>query len=435
MRTHQAFRFALDPSPRVERALASHVGARRFVFNWGLALVKERLDARARGEDVAVPWTLPALRREWNQAKTTVAPWWPENSKEAYSSGLEGLAAALQNWFASRQGRRSGRRMGFPRFRKKGRGRESVSFTTGAIRVDDQSHVVLPRIGRVRTHEPTTALLKRLKAGTARILRATVSRQGGRWFVSFTCEVERVPSPSRRPHAVVGADAGIQHLAVLSTGEMIENPRPLQHALHQIARLNRELARRQPGSRGWEETRQRLARAHARVANIRRDAWHKLTTRLAKTYGTVVVETLNVEGMKQNRRLARAVADAALANLRRLLSYKCAWYGSSLVEADPFSPSSKRCSRCGVVKTTLPLWERTFRCDSCGLILDRDENAARNLAALAATVAGSGPETQNARGRNVRPAPEQAVPEEAGSRRETSPEDRYLRLVTSGCRE
>ncbi len=393
MKTLQAFRFALDPSPRVERALASHVGARRFAFNWGLALVKARLDVRARGEAVEVPWTLPALRREWNRAKEAVAPWWRENSKEAYASGLAGLAEALQNWSDSRKGRRRGRRMGFPRFRKKGRGRESVGFTTGAIRVDDKNHVVLPRIGRVRTHEPTTALRARIEAGTARILRATVSREGGRWYVSFTCEVERVSSTPRRPQAVVGADAGIRQLAVLSTGEMVANPRPLQNALHQMARLNRELARRHPGSRGWEETRRRLARTYARIANIRQDAWQKLTTRLAKTFGTVVVETLNVEGMKQNSRLARVVADAALAKRRRQLEYKCPWYGSRLVKADVFYPSSKRCSRCGVVKTTLPLWERTFRCDACGLVLDRDENAARNLAALVVAVAGSGPET------------------------------------------
>src|SRR5690606_19800362 len=176
MRVLQAYRFALDPTPRQERALASHVGARRFAFNWGLALVKERLEARARGEDVEVPWTLPALRREWNRQKHRVAPWWRENSKEAYSSGLDGLARALQNWSKSRQGERKGRRVGFPRFREKGRGRESVRFATGAIRVDDKSHVVLPRIGRVKTHEPTMALLRRIEAGTARILSATVAR-------------------------------------------------------------------------------------------------------------------------------------------------------------------------------------------------------------------------------------------------------------------
>ena len=407
---HQAFRFALDPSPRAARALASHVGARRFAFNWGLALVKERLEARKRGEPGEVPWTLEALRREWNRAKETVAPWWREHSKEAYSSGLEGLALALKNWSASKKGRRKGRKMGFPRFKKKGRGRESVSFTTGAIRVDDKSHVVLPRIGRVRTHEPTTALLEKLQAGK------TVGREGGRWFVSFTCAVEREPKTPWHPEAAVGVDAGLRHLAVLSTGERVPNPRPLKAARRKIARLNRELARRTPGSRNRDETRGRLARLHARVAHIRQDAWHKLTTRLARTYGTVVVETLNVAGMGRNRRLSRSVADAALAELRRQLAYKCAWYGSQLVVADRFWPSSKRCSHCGAVKADLPLWERVFRCSACGLVLDRDENAARNLAA----VAGSGPETLNARGRDVSPARMPAVPSEAGSRQQAT---------------
>lgn len=420
MMVHQAYRFALDPSPRAERALASHVGARRFAFNWGLALVKERLEARRRGEEVEVPWTLPALRREWNRQKEAVAPWWQENSKEAYSSGLEGLAKALENWSDSRKGRRKGRRMGFPRFRKKGRGRESVGFTTGAIRVDDKSHVVLPKIGRVRTHEPTTALLERIETKKARILRATVSREGGRWFVSFTCEVEREPKAPRLPGAAVGLDVGLRHLAVLSTGEQVPNPRPLKKALRKLARLNRELARRKPESKNREETRWRLARAHARVANIRRDALHKLTTRLACRYGTVVVEELNLAGMLRNRRLARAVADASLAEIRRQLAYKTVWYGSHLLKAERFYPSSKRCSRCGAVKEKLPLWVRTFRCDACGLVLDRDHNAALNLAALVAAVAGSGPETLNARGRGVRPAARRAVPEEAGSRRRES---------------
>jgi putative transposase len=403
MIVHQAYRFALDPSPRAARALASHVGARRFAFNWGLVLVKERLEARKRGEDVEVPWTLPALRREWNRAKETAAPWWRENSKEAYSSGLAGLAAALKNWSDSRKGRRSGRRVGFPRLRKKGRGRESVCFTTGAIRVDDKSPVVLPRIGRVRTYELTTALVEKIEAGKARILRATVSHEGGRWFVSFTCEVEREPKAPRFPDVAVGVDAGLRHLAVLSTGERVENPRPLKAALRRIARLNRELGRRKRGSQNYEETRRRLARAHSRVANIRRDVWNKLTTRLARTYGVIVVERLCVAGMRRNRCLARAVADAAPAELRRMLAYKCVWYGSRLVEADRFWPSSKTCSHCGAVKEKLPLWERTFRCGACGLVLDRDENAARNLAVLAAAVAGSGPETENARGRDVRP--------------------------------
>ncbi len=148
---------------------------------------------------------------------------------------------------------------------------------------------------------------------------------------------------------------------------------------------------------------------------------HQLTTRLARTYGAVVVEHLRLAGLVRNRRLSRALADAALAELRHQLAYKTAWYGSRLVEADPFYPSSKRCSRCGAVKAALPLWERTFRCGACGCVLDRDANAARNLAALAAAVAGSGPETENARGWDASPAVGRAIPEEAGSRRGARP--------------
>ncbi len=394
MQVLQAYKFALDPSDRAARALGSHVGARRFAFHWGLALVKERLDARSRGESVEVPWSMPALRREWNRAKAEAAPWWEENSKEAYSAGLDGLAQALRNWSQSRRGKRKGRRMGFPRFRKRGRGRESVRFTTGAIRVDDKSHVVLPRIGRVRTQEPTTALLARVEAGTARLVSATVCREGGRWFVSFTCEVERAARAQcpRQPDAVVGVDAGVCNLAVLSTGEVVPAPRPLRRAERRIARCNRRLARRQAGSRNREEAKAALRRAHARVAHIRQDVLHKLTTHLATTYGTVVVEHLNVSGMARGR-LAKSVYDAGMAGIRRQLRYKHVWYGGVLVESSVHYPSSKRCSACGAVKADLPLWERTYRCEACGMVLDRDLNASHNLAALAVAVAGSGPET------------------------------------------
>jgi putative transposase len=402
MRVLQAYRFALDPSPAIERACRAHVGAKRFAFNWGLALVQDRLGARRRGEPVTVPYTLPALRREWNQHKTVVAPWWPEHSKEAYSSGLDALARALKNHRESRQGKRKGRRLGFPAFRKKGQGRQSVRFTTGAIRVEDRTHIVLPRMGIMRTHEPTTALLDRVQDGRARILSATLSSEGGRWYVSFTCDVEREERGPASPDAVVGVDTGLRDLAVLSTGERIPAPRPLRAAERHVARANRELARRKPGSGHWNRTKQKLTQIHARCSHIRRDALHKLTRRLATTYGTFVVETLNVAGMMRGR-LAKSVADTGMAEIRRQLEYKHTWYGSTLIKAPQHYPSSKRCAQCGVVKTTLPWWVRVFHCEACGTVIDRDDNAAQNLAALVAAVAGSGPETQHARGRDVRP--------------------------------
>jgi putative transposase len=410
----QAYRFALDPTPRQRRALASHCGAARYAYNWGLQVVQQRLLLRRAGKDIEVPWTLPALRREWNRAKHEVAPWWPENSKEAYSSGLDGLARALGNWADSH----AGRRVGFPRPKRKGRPRDSCRFTTGQIKVlADRRHIQLPRMGALKTHESTRKLARRLEQGTARILSATVSRTADRWHVSFTVEVQRHIPAGNGKNTVVGVDAGVRHLAVLSTGMVIENPRALQRSQHKLRRLNRELARRRPHSRRRNQTRRRLARVHARTANLRHDALHKVTTTLATQYGTVVIEQLNLAGLIRNRRMARALSDAGLAGLRRQLTYKTGWYGCRLVVADRFYPSSRTCSACGWAKAKLTLAERTFNCEGCGLRLDRDMNAARNLAKLAEQVAQSGWETQNARGADHKPQPagQVALKREAGS--------------------
>jgi putative transposase len=427
MVVYQAYRFALDPTPRQRGRLASATGGARFAYNWGLGLVKQRLDERAAGQDVQVPWSLPELRREWNQAKQEAAPWWAENSKECYSSGLDALARALKNWADSRKGRRAGARVGFPHLKRKGRAREACRFTTGAIRVEpDRHHVVLPRLGRIRTHESTRKLARRLEQGTARILSASISRQGGRWFVSFGCQVQRAARSPRLRGTTIGVDVGVRHLAVLSNGEVVANPAPLQAAQRQLRRLNRQLARRQGPialdggtrvpSKGWRQTKQRLGRAHARLADLRRNSLHQLTSTLAGTYGTLVVEHLNVAGMLRNRRVARRVVDAGFGQLRRQLGYKTTWAGGVLVQADTFFPSSKTCSGCGYVKAKLPLSERIYRCERCGLVVDRDLNAARNLAQLVAdievvmaedlevaVVAGSGPETGNAREADTRP--------------------------------
>lgn len=405
MIVHQGYRFALAPTPRQQGALASHTGAARFAYNWGLQLVKQRMDQCSAGEQVQVPWTHAALRREWNSAKATVAPWWQDNSKEAYNSGLEALARGLKNWADARAGRRAGSPVGFPRSKRKGRGRESCRFTTGPMRVEaDRHHVTLPRLGRIRTHESTRKLARRVEGGTARILSATISRHAGRWYCSFTCEVQLTDRRPRQPTAAIGVDVGVKHLAVLSTGERAANPAPLAAALCRQRRLNRQLARRrgvrsvdgspQTPSAGWREARDQLARLHARVANLRGEALHQLTTRLAVTYGTVVVERLNVAGMVRQPRLARALADSGMGQVRRLLTYKCRWEGGRLLEADLFYPSSKTCSGCGMARAKLSLSERVFHCEACGLELDRDLNAARNLAALVEiAVAESGSET------------------------------------------
>ncbi|MEV4383716.1 IS607 family element RNA-guided endonuclease TnpB [Streptosporangium sp. NPDC049644] len=417
MRVHQAYRYALDPTPAQAAALFSHGGAARFAFNWALHQVKAALSQREAEKTYGVPaemltevpWSLYALRKLWNAAKDGVAPWWAENSKEAYNSGLDGVARGLKNWAASRKGTRAGRKIGFPRFRSKHRTTSACRFTTGTLRVEaDRRHVTLPRLGTIRTHESTRKLARHLERGTGRILSVTIRYEGGRWFVAFTCEIDRTQRTPSRPDAVVGVDLGVKHLAVLSTGRVVDNPEHHRGALRRLRRLNKQLARRsgphtpdggdrREPSRRWRRAKAALGKAHARVTGQRRDGLHRLTSKLAATYGTVVIENLNVSGMLANRHLARAVADVGMGEVRRLLTYKTGWSGGRLVVADRWYPSSKTCSGCGAVKAKLPLSERTYECDGCGLILDRDLNAARNLAALAADVAQSRGETLNAR--------------------------------------
>ncbi|MFF2556795.1 IS607 family element RNA-guided endonuclease TnpB [Nocardia sp. NPDC058058] len=408
----QAYRFALDPSSVQDQALRSHCGAQRFAYNWGLRRIKANIDQRAAemsygftGDQLTpvVAWSAYALRKEWNQAKDVVAPWWPENSKESYASGLANLSAALKNWSDSRAGTREGPAMDFPRYKTKSSAM-SCRFTTGAIGLaTDCRHVRLPRIGLVRSHESTRKLARHLRLGSARIRAATVSLRAGRWFVSFSVEVERVDSVPAQPDLVVGVDLGIQSLAMLSDGTIVPNPRHLDAATRRIRRLQRQAARRcgrdkrlqSAPSKRWLESQKRLARAHARVANARRDALHKLTTRLATSFGTIAIEDLNVIGMLANRRLARSIGDVGWGEFRRQLEYKANWNGAQVHVADRWYPSSKMCSTCGAVKPKLSLRDRTYCCDRCGLVIDRDLNAARNLAAIARTSSASCVGTEN----------------------------------------
>jgi putative transposase len=412
----QAYRFALDSNAAQESALRSHCGAARAAYNWAVGWVTASWWQRRAEESYGVPegtltewrpWSLPALRKEFNQAKKTdprFAAWWEENSKEAYNTGLANASAAFDNYAKSKNGKRKGARMGTPRFKPKRKARLSCRFTTGTIRLDaDGRHVTLPRLGTIRTHEPTGSLLTRITVGTARVLSATVRHERGRWFVAFQAEVKRDLVRVTRPDVAVGIDLGIKTLAVMadSAGEIREvpNPRHLSTALKQLRRASRTVSRRrgpdrrtgQKPSRRWEKANARRNKVHHRVADLREDALHKLTTAVTCEYGTVVIEDLNVAGMVKNRRLARHIADAGFGEIRRQLTYKTRQrHATRIIAADRWYPSSKTCSGCGTVKAKLPLHMRTYACDACGLVIDRDTNAARNLAALAATACTTG---------------------------------------------
>ena len=376
--------------------MASHAGAARFAYNAGLAHVKGALENSEPAD-----WSHYALRRWWNANKdalavnkTTGEVWWDQNSKEAYSGGLRSLSQGLSNWSKSRKGQRKGKRVGFPRFKSKNttmRFEYSTGFT--APTAGDPYGLKLPRIGRVHCMENVHECVS-----GARLIRITVSRRAGNWYASLTVERERPSSPAHTPkRGAVGVDLGVKNLATLSDGTVIPNPRALGARLKALRKAQRALSRKVKGSARREKARERVARLHARVSDVRADAIHKATAMIAGNYSVVCIEDLNVAGMMKNHHLARSVSDAALGEFRRQLEYKTARSGAALRVVDRWFPSSKTCSNCGVVKAKLSLSERTFNCDACGLSMDRDLNAAINI-----QVAGSAPETLNARGEDVR---------------------------------
>lgn len=379
--------------------MASHAGAARFAYNAGLAHAKEALD---NGE--SPEWSHYGLLRWWNANKdelavnqTTGVVWWSQNSKESYSMALRSLAQGFSNWSKSRKGQRKGRRVGFPKFKSKNTTMQfaySTDFT--APTTSDPYGLKLPRIGRVHCMENVYQ-----RVAGAHLVRVSVSRRAGSWYASLT--VEREPaapaSVSAPKGGAVGVDLGVKNLATLSDGTVISNPRALGARLKTLRKAQQALSRKVAGSARREKARARVARLHARVADVRADAIHKATTMIARNYSTVCIEDLNVAGMVKNHSLARSVSDAALGEFRRQLEYKTACNGVALRVVNRWYRSSKTCSGCGSVKAKLSLNERTYRCDSCGLTMDRDLNAAINI-----QVAGSAPETLNARGEDVRRA-------------------------------
>ena len=392
---YEAVKVALDPSPAQERRLLSHAGAARFAYNAALAHVKEGIEAGEKPE-----WSFYSLINWWNANKDELTidedglTWWRENSREAYNSGLESLAKGLSNRAKSRKGTRKGSKIGFPKFKAKGKTIPRFACASGSFRLidGDPKALRLPRIGRVHCMENVTK-----RVGDARILRMTISQRAGRWLASLTVEREDNPTTQAPKCGAVGVDLGIKTLATLSDGSVIENPRHLKKSEQKLKRAQRALSRKTKGSNRRAKDRAKVARIHAHIVNQRQDSLHKITKWLTETYSEISIEDLNVSGMAKNHALAKSVMDASFGEFRRQLEYKTARTGSVLHVIDRWYPSSKTCSRGGRVKAKLSLSERTYHCDCCGLVMDRDLNAAINI-----NVAGSAPETVNAHGGTVR---------------------------------
>jgi putative transposase len=438
---HTTFRFALDPTPAQAGMLARHAGASRFAYNQCLRLVTDALQQRTSDPTLAVPWSGFDLINAFNAWKRSeaagrsfvVAPdatitkhvtglvWQREISAQVFEEAAVDLGRALVTYEQGRVAKVKGRRVGFPRYKRKGRCRESFRLrnkagSSGAwsIRVGEghPRSVTLPKIGTVRVHDDTRRLRRLLRpvsqddAGTgklvvaprARILFATCRRHGARWYISLNIQAPDFHPQRRHPcrpaddhGGFVGVDRGLSAFAVAATAARTEvgrfpAPKPLQRSMLRLRTRSRAASRTQPRSSNHAKAVRRLSREHARIANMRRSFLHEVSSQLVKTHDRLCLEDLAVTNLLGNRKLARAISDAAWTELARQLGYKAVWYGAELVVCNRWVPSTRTCSQCGQVAPPMTLSERVFCCHSCGLVADRDCNAAANLAAWAEAV-------------------------------------------------
>jgi putative transposase len=411
------FKFALDPNRAQVRVLFVHAGAARVAFNHHLARVRVNLDQREAektyglaGEELtpSLSWSKLSFINEFNAWKNGQSPislvnedgsvglaWRGQVNADVFECASVNAAQALADFSESRRGDRAGRAVGFPRF--KSRHRTVPSFRlrnrskVGAsqqIRVAGPKALRLPTIGEVRVHGCTRKTRRMLDGGRLHLYSASVRFERGRWHVALTglaadTHHQRRSAAGRHP-VPAGLDLGIKSLAVVVDADghvlhVVKGVNALQHAQKALRRANKTYSRTKIGSNGRRKAAQRLGRIHARVAHLRANLAHQLSHELATTLTRLTVEDLNVAGMVQLWPLARHIADAGLGDLGRVLEYKARWYGLELVVADRWFPSSKTCSGCGTVKADLTLTDRTYTC-ACGLVLDRDVNAAINLA-------------------------------------------------------
>jgi len=363
----RAYKTELDLNNKQRTMMMRCSGTARFVFNWALADRIERHKAELTTNKFE-------QKRRFNSLKKTTYAWVYEVPYTVMQEEFDKCDIAFQNFFRRVK---SGEKPGFPKFKSKKKGINSFTLR-GNISVTS-NRVRLPRIGWLRLKEDAYLPTKEVK-----ILFANISYRAGHWFVSIQVEEPDKTIPEAG-EGIIGVDVGIKTLATCSNGKLFENPKSLSRYERQLVHMQRELSRRRKGSKNRAKTKQRIAKLHYKIANVRRYALHAVSHYLTATAKpkTVVLENLNVKGMVKNRHLSKAISDASFGELRRQLEYKCTWNGVELKFADRFYPSSKTCSECGNVKPLLKLSERTYVCESCGIVIDRDLNAAQNLAALA----------------------------------------------------
>lgn len=364
MNIYKSYKVELKLNNKQKSLFSKYAGTSRFAYNWGLANRIEEYKNTGKSSSA-----IEQHKQIVKMKKTEEYKWLKEVSKCVPQEALRDLEIAYQNFFRRVK---KGENPGFPKFKSKHSGRES--FKLGGIVKVFRSEIQLPNIGKVRFKEKN-----RLPVGTPSMV--TCSKHTDKWFVSFL--VKEDIDLGEKGGGILGVDLGIKSLAVVSDGRIFKNSNSLKKNLYKLAKLQRQLSRKVKGSNNRRKAKDKIASLHFKISNIRKDTLHKATSSIVKAKTkpeAIVMESLNVSGMIKNHKLARAISDVGFYEFRRQVEYKCLWEGISFILAPRFFPSSKTCNVCGSVNSGLILNDRNWICSNCKSELDRDLNAAINLA-------------------------------------------------------
>lgn len=360
----RSHKIRLYPNNVQSTLLYKTCGCNRYAYNWLLNRANELYKEGGK-------YNKFELKKEFNVFKKSLEWMGEVNAHAVVNDAIDKLDRGFKNFFS--------KRAKHPKFHSKKQGIGSFSLAGSEIKYDkERKRVFVPRLGWLR-------LAEEVRFEYTRLYRITVSNRAGKWFVSFNLEIEDRKLCENQAKEKIGIDLGISRQATCSKGKGLENPRISNCYQVRLRKLNKELSRRTKGGKNWWKTVFKLRTLHERIANVRQDAIHKFTNRVVRQFSVICLEDLCLKGMVRNHKLARHILDAALGEIRRQFEYKAdqVWY------VDRFFPSSKRCSRCGHIHKNLKLFDRTFRCSNCGLVIDRDYNASLNIEHFARPVAVS----------------------------------------------
>lgn len=353
----KSIKIRLELNDKQKSMCVGHAGVARHAYNQGLAYCIDTYkngDTKFKSAIDLHKWLVATVKKN--------NLWYYNYSKYTPQEALRNLEKAYKTFFKNKKG--------FPKFKKKGR--KDSFYLEGNIKTNGNK-IKLPKFGWVKCSE----ILPNVP-----IKNITISRIADNWFIAF--KYEFTPIKTNKPFKSVGVDLGIKTLATLSDGKIFTNLKPYKNVKKKLRKQQKEVSRRyvknaKNQSKNYKKSVLKLSKIHAKIANIRKDCLHKITTYLAKSYETVAIEDLKVSNMVKNHKLASAILDGGFFEFKRQLLYKKQWYGGNIILVNTYFPSSKLCSSCGNKKTDLKLSEREYVCTECGTVLERDFNASQNL--------------------------------------------------------